>query len=112
MNTAFEDEIRQRAYAIWVAAGKNEGDAESHWFHAEHVVRTEAEATVVSTAAAKGKAKPARAAAGASKAPAAKTVTKAATPKALAAKGPATKAPATETAAARRPKAGPIEAVA
>lgn len=100
MNTAFEDEIRQRAYAIWVAAGMNEGAAEVHWLDAERVVRTEAEAPVVSTATARGKAKPAKAVAGASKAAATKDVTK------------AVKTPPTKTAAPRRLKAGPVEAVA
>ncbi len=40
MDASFEQKIRQRAYDIWVAAGKD-GLAESHWLSAERAVMGE-----------------------------------------------------------------------
>jgi len=34
-----EDEIRVRAYAKWVAAGRPEGDGVNFWLEAEHELR-------------------------------------------------------------------------
>lgn len=68
MDMAYEHEIRERAYAIWLAAGMVDGDAERHWLHAEAALRDEAVATrplrrrAASVAAAgPAKAKPAKA---------------------------------------------------
>ena len=109
MDIAIEHEIRQRAYAIWVASGMNEGEAEAHWLHAERSVRIEAEAATISTAARNGKAKPAKTVARVGKASIAKdAVAKVAKTKAAAATATLTKA----TAATRRPEAGPVGAVA
>lgn len=100
MDIALEYDIRQRAYAIWVATGMNEGDAEAHWLRAERAVRSEAEAAIVSTAPIKGKAKRAKVVA-AAKSKAAKT--EVAAPKSTVTK---------TNAAPRRLKVGPVEAVA
>ena len=109
MDIAFEHEIRQRAYAIWVASGMNEGEAEAHWLHAERAVRTEADASAVSTAAGEGKAKSAKTVVRVGKTAMVKdAVTKVAKTKAAAATATSTKA----AAALRRPKAGPVEAIA
>ena len=112
MDIAFEHEIRQRAYAIWVASGMNEGEAEAHWLHAERAVHTEAEAAAISTAP-KGKAKPAKAVA--SKTAAVKgavaKVAKTGTVKTNVAKTKATATTRTN-AAPRRLEAASVEAVA
>lgn len=41
MDQAFELEIRQRAYTIWMAEGMSDGDAERHWLSAEDAIRRE-----------------------------------------------------------------------
>ena len=109
MDIAFEHEIRQRAYAIWVASGMNEGEAEAHWLRAERAVHTEAKAAAISTAP-KGKAKPAKAVA--SKTAAVKgAVAKTGTVKTNVAKTKATATTRTN-AAPRRLEAASVEAVA
>ncbi len=112
MDIASEHEIRQRAYEIWMASGMHEGEAEAHWLHAERAVRNEAEAVTAATPAADGKANAVEAMAAAKKTTA---KTKAVTTKVVKAnigKAASAKAPAAKTAAPRRPKAGPVEAVA
>ena len=42
MDTNFEQKVRERAYEIWVSAGKADGRAHEHWLLAEKVVATEA----------------------------------------------------------------------
>ena len=35
MNAAFEEQVRQRAYEIWVELGRADGHAPDHWLAAE-----------------------------------------------------------------------------
>ena len=41
MDAAFEKRVRERAYEIWLAAGMNDGAADSHWLSAEQAVKME-----------------------------------------------------------------------
>ena len=41
MDASFEHKVRQRAYDIWVAAGRENGLAELHWLSAEQAVMGE-----------------------------------------------------------------------
>ena len=41
MDASFEHKVRQRAYDIWVAAGREDGLAELHWLSAEQAVMGE-----------------------------------------------------------------------
>ena len=73
---SFEEQIRERAYHIWLAGGQADGQAIDHWVCAEQALRGEtadAEPVVILTKAA---AKPRKAAAAkpAAKAKATKTV--------------------------------------
>lgn len=38
-----EQQIRERAYAIWLAAGGGNGMADAHWFDAERMISAEAQ---------------------------------------------------------------------
>lgn len=40
MDRDLSDRIRERAYAIWMAAGCRHGQAEQHWFAAEQEILT------------------------------------------------------------------------
>ena len=41
MHVSFEDQIRERAYQIWLAGGMTEGMAHEHWVSAERAVQAE-----------------------------------------------------------------------
>ena len=41
MDASFEQKIRERAYNIWMAAGREDGLAELHWLSAEQAVMGE-----------------------------------------------------------------------
>lgn len=41
MHTTFEEQVRERAYQIWLAAGMAEGMAHEHWVSAEQAVANE-----------------------------------------------------------------------
>jgi len=73
MNTSFEDQIRERAYQLWLAGGMAEGLAHEHWVCAERAVlgdkTTDSEPVVIITKAKPTPAKPRKPAAK----PAAKT---------------------------------------
>ncbi len=134
MDTTFEHKVRERAYAIWMASGMSEGEAERHWLHAERIVRNEAEmpsagsettefraaAAPAKTASSAGSTKPTKAQS--AKAGVANTKTKAASTRSAApkpaagkvgkAKVDATKVAAVETTAPRRMKSAAAEAIA
>jgi hypothetical protein len=73
MNISFEDQIRERAYHLWLAGGMADGMAHEHWLSAEQavlgqpvasseadepvVILTEAASKPRTAAAPKGKAK-------------------------------------------------------
>ena len=40
MDRDVSDRIRERAYEIWMATGCRHGQAEQHWFSAEHEILT------------------------------------------------------------------------
>ena len=42
MNGAFEEQVRQRAYQIWMELGQAEGQAQDHWIAAELHLLTDA----------------------------------------------------------------------
>ncbi len=41
MDTAFEQQVRERAYQLWMAGGRENGLAESHWLSAERAMMNE-----------------------------------------------------------------------
>ena len=41
MDSSFEDKVRERAYHIWMAAGRESGLADLHWLSAEQEVMDE-----------------------------------------------------------------------
>ena len=41
MDTNFEQKVRERAYEIWMSAGRADGMAHEHWVIAEKAVTTE-----------------------------------------------------------------------
>lgn len=41
MSISFEEQVRERAYQIWLAAGMTEGTAHDHWVRAEQAVTNE-----------------------------------------------------------------------
>jgi hypothetical protein len=41
MESALQDRIRERAYHLWVAAGRIDGQAQQHWLAAERQVASE-----------------------------------------------------------------------
>ena len=77
MNTSFEDQIRERAYHLWLAGGMADGLAHEHWACAERAVlgdkSAEAEPVVIITKAEPKPAKARKAAAKPAAKPAAKT---------------------------------------
>lgn len=98
---SFEEQIRERAYHIWLAGGQADGQAIEHWVCAEQALRGEAadaEPVVILTKAA---AKPRKAAAAkpVAKAKATKTVAAKPVVKAKAAKAPTAKAGAVQPTA-------------
>ncbi len=107
MNMNFEDQIRERAYHIWLAAGMADGQAVVHWVRAEQAVIGEkaisveaAEPVIIITKAAP-KAKPSKAA----KPAAAKVVgAKAAGTKAAGTKAPGVKAASSKPESVKRAK--------
>ena len=64
MNTSFEDQIRERAYHLWLASGMADGMAHEHWTCAERAVVGEkampAEAAEPVVIVAKAEPKPAK----------------------------------------------------
>ncbi len=103
MNMNFEDQIRERAYHIWLAAGMADGQAVVHWVRAEQAVIGEkdisveaAEPVIIIT-----KAKPSKAA----KPAAAKVAgAKAAGTKAAGTKAPGVKAASSKPESVKRAK--------
>lgn len=53
MDAAFEQQVRERAYAIWVAAGQEDGAADQHWLSAEQSLKRECEKPVATAKASK-----------------------------------------------------------
>ena len=78
MTMSFEDQIRERAYHIWLSGGMADGQAHEHWVCAEQAMRGEAaEPEIILT-----KAPIRKAAAGTKKKAATKPASKAAVAKA------------------------------
>lgn len=102
MDIALEQDIRRRAYEIWMASGMTDGDAEHHWLRAEHAVRTEA-ATAKTGSRKKARAK--------SASPIAPAETKTRSCKAKATVAVKATKPKTQMGPGRRPKAAPLEAM-
>ncbi len=43
MDAAFERQVRERAYLMWVASGMDSGSADKHWMAAEQALLNESE---------------------------------------------------------------------
>ena len=53
MDVAFEQQVRERAYQIWQAAGMEDGFADLHWLSAEQAVIHEVKTSSAKPATAK-----------------------------------------------------------
>jgi hypothetical protein len=58
MDHSLENRIRERAYEIWTAQGRLDGQADRHWLAAEREILAAATATLVRTSAPPKKKRP------------------------------------------------------
>ncbi len=49
MNASFQDQVRERAYQLWLQEGQVHGRAEQHWLQAEHDLQSLAQPATVTS---------------------------------------------------------------